>query len=90
MPDKVVDYYINVDNIVQSQAIESYCTDIEFYNQGSDYVTVNSRVLAPGESWSISGFPNERNCTQFTAVFATTTNPLLIVTRRLYKGIQYR
>lgn len=87
---KIVDYYINPELVVESKAIDAYCTDIDFYNMGSDVVTVNGRIILPGESWGISGFPFERNTTAFNAVFQTTSNPMLYVTRRLYKGIQYR
>lgn len=88
--DKIIDYYVNPEVVVQSQAIDAYCTDIEFYNMGSDVVEINGRVLNPGDTWSISGFPFERNTTAFNAVFLTTSDPKLYVSRRLYKGIQYR
>lgn len=84
------DFTVDTQNIVKSGPIESYGTDIEFYNQGSDVVVVNSRTLNPGESWNISGFPGERNVQPFRCVFQTTSNPKLVVSRRLYTNVDYR
>lgn len=61
-------------------------TDIEFFNQGTSFVLINSRKILPNESWSINGFPYEKNYTKYLAKFeAGVFVNLLVVTSRIYE-----
>lgn len=58
-------------------------TDIEFFNAGLTIASINGRILPAGETYSINGFPKEKNTTIYKLNFVGNTGTMC-VTRRVY------
>jgi len=57
---------------------------IELYNQGTENVDVNGRIIPPYQAYILNGFPGQPIQTVFVYTFAGGGTPSLAITKKTY------
>jgi hypothetical protein len=79
------EYNVNFASYVQSQFVDSNCSEILFINNGTSNVLLNSTlVLAPNASFSGDGKAGEIDVTRYNIVFAPGGINNCVVVRKFY------
>lgn len=85
------EYNIDMQTYTQSGKIVSDCNGIEFINQGTSNLVINSALkLAPQGSWSSDGNELETDRTPYTITFDNTGINNCVVNRKNYLNMEIK